>query len=51
MFYRLPSKFNVDLPIINIYILSFAPLFAMATDLWMFGNKQMFGSHVDSKEQ
>jgi len=44
MFYRLPTKFAIQLPLVNLAILSFAPIVLMLTNFWMFGNKQMFGS-------
>ena len=39
MFYRLPPKFTTDLPIQNLILLSFAPIFAIAINFWMLGNK------------
>jgi len=51
MFYRLPTKFTVELPLINLAILSFAPIFLMLTNFWMFGNKQMFGSQIEEKKE
>ena len=30
-------------------MLSFAPIFAISLNFWMFGNKQLFGYDVDEK--
>lgn len=49
MFYRLPPKFTTDLPIQNLLLLSFAPIFAIAINFWMLGNKQLFGYDVDER--
>lgn len=49
MFYRLPPKFTTDLPVLNLVLLSFAPIFAIAINFWMLGNKQLFGFDVDEK--
>lgn len=49
MFYRLPTRFPVELPMFNLLILSFAPIVMMVTNFWMFGNKQMFGSKIEDK--
>jgi hypothetical protein len=51
MFYRLPTKFAIQLPLVNLAILSFAPIILMLTNFWMFGNKQMFGSQIEEKDE
>ena len=51
MFYRLPTKFAIELPLVNLAIISFAPIFLMLTNFWMFGNKQMFGSKIEEKDE
>jgi hypothetical protein len=49
MFYRLPPKFTTDLPKLNLFILSVAPIVGFSLNFWMFGNKQLFGYDVSEK--
>lgn len=39
MLYRLPPKFTIDFTILNLVILSFAPIVSQALNFWMFGNR------------
>lgn len=43
-FYRLPPKFSLDLTLLNLNILSYAPLCCLVLSFWLFGNHQMFSN-------
>lgn len=43
-FYRLPPKFSLDLTLLNLNILSHAPIFSLLLSFWLFGNHQMFSN-------
>lgn len=43
-FYRLPPKFSLDLTLLNLKILSYAPIFSLLLSFWLFGNHQMFSN-------
>lgn len=43
-FYRLPPKFSLDLTLLNLNILSYAPIFCLILSFWLFGNHQMFSN-------
>lgn len=38
LFYRLPPKFSLDLTLLNLNILSYAPLSCLILSFWLFGN-------------
>ena len=37
-FYRLPPKFSLDLSLLNLNILSYAPVMSLLLSFWLFGN-------------
>lgn len=43
-FYRLPPKFSLDLTLLNLNILSYAPAFGLLLCFWLYGNHQMFSN-------
>lgn len=46
-FYRIPPKFSDKLTLLNIKIMSFAPISSLFLTFWLHTNKQMFDNKID----
>ena len=46
-FYRLPPKYSDKLTLLNLKIMSFAPILSLAFTFWIYNNGQMFGNRID----
>lgn len=43
-FYRLPPKYSDKLTLLNLKIMSFAPIISLIYTFWLYDNQQMFGN-------
>lgn len=46
-FYRLPPKYSDKLTLLNLKIMSFAPIISLTFTFWLYNNQQMFGNQID----
>ena len=46
-FYRLPPKYSEKLTLLNLKIMSFAPIISLFYTFWLYNNQQMFSNQID----
>ena len=49
-FYRLPPKYSEKLTLLNLKIMSFAPIISLFYTFWLYNNQQMFSNQIDPIE-